>query len=169
MSNGKYSAVIILIWLITVTFFRLSNTSADIDLWGYMSFGKLFWESNAFPYHDPFSYVPTNTPWIYHEWLTGVLLYKIYQIFGDVGLQILRYFIGFATAGLLYAGARLRGAERLSSALGVFFASIAFGIGYAPVRAQIFTYFFFVLTVYILETARRKELWGYLSLLIPMR
>jgi hypothetical protein len=169
MTNGKYSAVIIIIWITLITFFRLSNTSADIDLWGYMSFGKLFWENNSFPYHDPFSYVPTKESWIYHEWLTGVLLYKVYEWFGEAGLQILKYLIGFCTAGLVYAGARLRGAERLSSAIGVFFASIAFGIGYAPVRAQIFTYFFFALTVYILEVSRKKERWTYLLLLIPIQ
>jgi hypothetical protein len=168
MKNERSSAVIVIISLITITLYRLSNTSADIDLWGYMSFGKLFWEGNSFPYRDPFSYVSNQELWIYHEWLTGVLLYKIYDLFGEAGLQILRYLIGFSTAGLVYASARLRGAERLSSALGVFFGTIAFGIGYAPVRAQIFTYFLFVLVVFILEAARKKERWEYLLLLIPI-
>ncbi len=169
MKKEKSLTVIVVISLITITSYRLSNTSADIDLWGYMSFGKLFWEGNSFPYRDLFSYVSKEEIWIYHEWLTGVLLYKIYDLFGEAGLQILRYLVGFSTAGLVYAAARLRGAEKLSSSLGVFFASIAFGIGYAPVRAQIFTYFFFVLTVFILELARDKERFDYLSLLIPIQ
>jgi hypothetical protein len=169
MKKGKFLTIIVITSLITITLNRLCNTSADADLWGYMSFGKLFWGGSSFPYRDPFSYVSKEELWIYHEWLTGVLLYKVYNLFGEAGLQILRYLIGFSTAGLVYASARLRGADRPSSALGVFFGSIAFGIGYTPVRAQIFTYFFFVLTVFILELSRRKERWKYLSLLIPIQ
>jgi hypothetical protein len=36
-------------------------TVADADLGGYLAFG-LFWESGRFPYHDPFSFVPTLHP-----------------------------------------------------------------------------------------------------------
>jgi hypothetical protein len=169
MKNGKLPAVVVIVFLVTITFYRLCNTSADLDLWGYLSFGKFFWETGCFPYHDLFSYTAKGQPWIYHEWLTGVFLYKVFELFGDVGLQILRYVVGFFTAGLVYGIARLRGAGKLSAAFGVLFASIAFGIGYAPVRAQVFTYLFFVLTAYILEAARKKESWAYLLLLIPIQ
>ena len=168
IKNGKSLAVIVIVFLVTIIFCRLCNTSADIDLWGYMSFGKLFWDTGSFPYYDPFSYTAKGQPWVYHEWLTGVLLYRVFDLFGETGLQILRYLVGFSTAGLVYATARLRGADMLSSAFGLLYASIAFGIGYSPVRAQIFTYFLFMLTVYILESAQKKERWAYLIFLIPI-
>jgi hypothetical protein len=66
---------------------RLTNTTPDPDLFGYLAFGKLFWETGRFPYQDVFSYVPTLKLWVYHEWLTGVLFYPLYQSLGVPGLQ----------------------------------------------------------------------------------
>lgn len=40
------------------------NSIADPDLWGYLSFGHLFWQGHKFPYQDVFSYVPTLNPWV---------------------------------------------------------------------------------------------------------
>jgi hypothetical protein len=35
-------------------------TVADPDLWGYMTFGRLFWDSRTFPYQDIFTYLPNT-------------------------------------------------------------------------------------------------------------
>jgi hypothetical protein len=40
-----------------------TNVVADPDLWGYLAFGRLFWEIGYFPYHDVFSYIPTKELW----------------------------------------------------------------------------------------------------------
>jgi hypothetical protein len=42
-------------------------------------------------------------------------------------------------------------------------------IGYSPVRAQVFTYAFFALTLYLLESARLTGRWAGLGLLIPLQ
>ena len=72
----------------------LASATADPDLWGYMAFGRLFWDTGRFPYQDVFSYLPTLPAWIYHEWLTGVLLYPIFQTMGGAGVQLLKYGAG---------------------------------------------------------------------------
>jgi hypothetical protein len=41
--------------------------------------------------------------------------------------------------------------------------------GYVPVRAQVFTYFFFILTVYIMESARVRQRWSILAWLLPVQ
>jgi len=97
--------------VISFLMLALSKGVADPDLWGYLSFGRLFWHSNKFPYQDVFAYVPTLNPWVYHEWLTGVLFYPLYQILGGPGLQILKYCLILATMGLVYLTARRRGAH----------------------------------------------------------
>ena len=33
----------------------LSNMIADPDLWGYLAFGRLFWETGAIPYRDVYT------------------------------------------------------------------------------------------------------------------
>jgi hypothetical protein len=57
--------ILITALLISWVLSRMATTVADGDLWGYLSFGRLFWETRRFPYHDIFSYVPTLHPWVY--------------------------------------------------------------------------------------------------------
>jgi hypothetical protein len=148
---------------------RLTNTTADPDLWGYLSFGWLFWETGNFPYHDVFAYLPTLNPWIYHEWLTGVVFYPLYQTLGAPGLQALKYAFGFTTLWVIFATARRRGAGLVAAILALFLVQGFLATGYSPVRAQIFTYAFFPLTLYILETARLKGRRRILWLLVPIQ
>jgi hypothetical protein len=146
--------------------FLATIAQADPDLWGYLAFGRLFWHSQTFPYQDSFSYLPT-IPWVYHEWLTGVVFYPIYQTLGFAGLQVLKYILGLGTAALIYRTARERGAYPLAAAA---FLIIIFNVarnGYSPVRAQVFTFFFFAFFLYLLERARRGGGWRGLYL-IPL-
>jgi hypothetical protein len=142
---------------------NLSNTLADVDLWGYLAFGRLFWQTGRFPYQDVFAYVPTLNPWIYHEWLTGVLFYPIYESLGGPGLQLVKYALGLGAAGLIYLTARRRGSGPLVAGLGIWVIQSFLTMGYSPVRAQVFTYGFFALYLYLLERARqtgdRRGLW----------
>jgi hypothetical protein len=147
----------------------LSTTTADPDLWGYLAFGRLFWGRGPFPYLDVFAYVPTLRPWIYHEWLTGVVFYPIYRILGAPGLQVLKYALGLATVGTIYLTARRRGADLWPTALILFFVLVCMSVGYSAVRAQVFTYFFFALFLYLLETARLTGNWRCLWLLAPIQ
>ncbi len=127
------------ILIILVVLNNLARTLADPDLWGYMAFGRLFWETGRFPYQDIFAYVPTLKIWVYHEWLTGVLFFPIYQVLGAASLQFLKYTLGLATVWFIYLTARRRGADFWSALLGLWFAQIFLATGYSPVRAQIFT------------------------------
>ena len=72
----------VFLFMIIATLVILGQTTADLDLWGYLAFGRLFWGQPHFPYQDVFAYVPTLHPWVYHEWLTGVLFYPLYQTLG---------------------------------------------------------------------------------------
>lgn len=147
---------------------RLTNTVADPDLWGYLSFGRLFWETGRFPYQDVFAYLPTLSPWIYHEWLTGVVFSPLYQTLGAPGLQVVKYVLGLTTLWLIYATARRRGAEPIAALWALFLVQGFLATGYSPVRAQVFTYTFFPLTLYILETTRFTGRWPRLWLLVPI-
>jgi hypothetical protein len=168
--NGLLAKIVIAALIITTVLYRLGTTVADADFWGYLAFGRLFWESGRFPYDDPFSFVPTLHPWVYHEWLTGVVFYPIYQATGAAGLQLLKYALGLATLGLVYLTARKRGAGPLAAVGGIFLIHNLLRLGYSPVRAQAFTYFFFALSFYLLEnarlTGRRGRLWHLLPVMV---
>lgn len=149
---------------------RLSTINADADLWGYLAFGRLFWNSSQFPYHDVFSYLPTLDPWVYHEWLTGVVFYPVQQSLGFAVLQFLKYAFALATMGLVYVTARKRGGLPVAAVLFILLIMRGFVYyGYSPVRAQIFTYCFFALTLYLLETARQAGSWRRLWVLVPIQ
>jgi len=145
---------------------RFVNIFADYDLWGYLAFGRLFWE-NGFPYHDVFSYVPTKATWIYHEWLIGVIFFPIYEKFGAVGLQLLRYAIMMATLAFIVSTALRRNGNKLAVGIALFLAGNGLTYGYAPVRAQVFTYLFFTLFIYVLERYK-KENKPYLLWCLPL-
>jgi hypothetical protein len=155
--------------LIMILLYRLGTTTADPDLWGYLAFGRLFWEQGRFPYRDVFAYVPTLDPWIYHEWLTGVLFYPIYLHLGAPGLQVLKYTFGLTTAGLVYLTARKRGATPLAGAMLLFLIAGFLTIGYSAVRAQVFTYLFYAASLDLLESARINGRWRGLWFLVPLQ
>lgn len=162
---GAGAAVLFLLFALM----RLTNTTPDPDLFGYLAFGRLFWETGAFPYHDVFSYVPTLKPWVYHEWLTGVLLYPLYQTLGAPGLQFLKYALGLATLAFMGLTARKQGADFWGIVLSLLLVQGFLASGYSPVRAQVFTYAFFALTLYLLESARLTGRRAWLILLIPLQ
>lgn len=166
----KHWKILLLSAGLSAYFFGIfANVVADPDLWGYLAFGRLFWEGGHFPYHDVFSYVPTKETWVYHEWLTGVLFFSIYEHFGATGLQLLRYMTIFMTLGMVSITALKRGGNFLSVSVILFLTANAVTDGYSPVRAQIFTYFFFVLSIYILEKFKKDQNPLYLWWLLPVQ
>jgi hypothetical protein len=146
-----------------------SSTLADVDLWGYLSFGRAFWETGKFPYRDLFAYTPTKDLWVYHEWLTGIVYFDILRRAGNAGLQLLRYAFVLATITLIYLTAVKRGGSPLAACIALVPAMLLISFGYVPVRAQMFTYFFFALTLYILECARLRQRWLILAWLLPVQ
>jgi hypothetical protein len=144
----------------SVTLFCLSTTLPDLDLWGYLAFGRLYWSEASFPYQDIFAYVPTIKPFVYHEWLTGVVFYPLAIATGEVGLQTLKYGLGLGTVALAYATARRRGGSQVAATLLILMTCYIWKRGYGAVRAQVFTFFFFALVLYILERVRLSKRWG---------
>lgn len=161
--------------IISVGFYLLfvllfSKTIVDYDIWGYLSFGRVFWENGYFPYQDIFSYTPTKPLWVYHEWLTGIIFYPILKYSGPTGLQLLRYIIIVLTIYLMYLTALKKGAKPIFTFVCLSLAIILLSYGYAlVVRAQIFTYLFFIFTIYIIEIARKDQKWFVLLWLLPIQ
>jgi len=146
--------LIMFLGLISLILSRMTIAMADPDLWGYLSFGRLFSTTQKFPYQDVFAYTPTRSIWIYHEWLSGIILYYIDHVFGPAGLQFIKYILGLGAAFLIFLTARLRGASITACAISLLLISPMFSFSYSPVRAQIFTILFFSATLFILEYFR---------------
>lgn len=167
-AKGNFLFFLLILWLGTQYGGYLTQTTADFDLWGYLSFGRLWWEDLRFPYQDVFSYLPTKPVWVYHEWLTGVVLYGTFEGLGPAGIQALKYALGLLTAGLIFLTARRRGGGKGAAVLALFLIADPLAAGFPPLRAQAFTYFFFAFFLFILEGYKRTGRRGRLGFLIPV-
>jgi hypothetical protein len=71
---------ILFLFLVSFSFFIVQN-SLDPDFGWHLRTGELIMEKGV-PHQDWYSHTMSNFPWIDHEWLIDVLIYKIYTIFG---------------------------------------------------------------------------------------
>jgi hypothetical protein len=166
--NNKLSLFSTVLGIVAFFLGIFSSSTSDPDLWGYLAFGRLFWETGFFPYQDVFSYTSTKAVWIYHEWLTGVIFFPIHKFFGAGGLQLLKYLLGMMTVALVYVTAIRQKAKPFFVFLALMLAGNVIRFGYSPVRAQVFTFCFFILSLYLLDRAKTEKHWKYLWWLVPM-
>ncbi len=138
---------------------------ADPDLWGLMAMGRATLAGGWPPLSDPFTYVPTKIPLVYHEWLSGVVFYLLLTWLGSPALKVLTITLGLATVGLAAATARRLGGSWLSILLVLIMGLPSMRPGYSPIRAQVITFFFFALFILLLEESEHGRRWP--LLLIP--
>jgi hypothetical protein len=147
--------------ILYAVFFSFTFHEADEDVWGRMAAGRLTLSEGRVPTKDVFAYVPTKPLWIDHEWLSGVVFQLVHRAWGGAGLLLLRAALGVGTLALLLFAAR--GASPWTLAVLSLAVSPLLAQGFnSVVRAQAFTFFFFALTIYVLE--RGKHLWVLLPL-----
>lgn len=130
--------------------FLFTFHEADEDLWGRMAAGRLTMSQGSVPRKDVFAYVPTKPLWVDHEWLSGVVFHEVHRRFGGGGLLVLRASLGVGAMALLFHAAR--GVSPWTLALLSLAAWPLLAQGFnSVVRAQSFTFFFFALTLFVLE------------------
>ena len=111
------------------------------DLFHEMSLFREALVRGDFPQQEVFAYTDTVNPSVHHEWATGAIAYfaTIGSGFGLTGLIALKLALMAALWLVLYRVARLRGAHPYIFALVAFFCFPVFWVGFATVRAQLFT------------------------------
>jgi hypothetical protein len=143
----------------------------DLDLWGRLSIGALIEQTGKFPYFDVFSYTAPHAQWIDHEWLSGVIFYKILVHLGEPALLGFKYVLVFSPCLLVFDLHRHHRKWPIAYSLFLFLLLVPIiAIGYyATIRAQIFSLFFYSVFLWLLENVRLSrfsERWLYS--LIPM-
>jgi hypothetical protein len=126
----------------------------DVDLWGHMAMGRETLARGWPPLRDPFAYVPTLYPLIYHEWLSGVVFYLVLRGLGDLGLKALLLGLACATLTVALAAARRLGASAAALFVGVLIVVPSLRPGYLPIRPQLFTFLGLALLLLICVRAR---------------
>lgn len=123
----------------------------------------------ALPQQDLFAYTPTVSPSVHHEWATGAVLYwvTVGSGLGVMGLTLLKLVLIGCMWYCLYRVARLRGAHPVLFACMAFVTFPVLWVGFATIRAQLFTLVFIAAQLWMQELDWRGRR-GWLLLWLPM-
>ena len=109
--------------------FAVSDTVADPDLWGHLTFGRDILQTRRVIQQDRYSYL-SDRPWINHEWLSELIFASTYQVAGPSGLVALKTVAGLFLLGL---GLRQLCREQLNPLVSsLFLLLVAFGASSWP-------------------------------------
>jgi hypothetical protein len=141
-------------FLVARVFASMRAFFVDPDLWWHIKTGELILATHHWPTTDPYSFTVAGQPWMSCEWLGDVLLAKVSQLGGVLGLDILLIILGSAVMIALYYLGTLRSGN---SKAGFLAAGLLSSLAFASftLRPQMLGYLFLVLTMIALEFFRQ--------------
>jgi len=152
----RYAQMVVLTLLLAGPAFMCLHAAIaiDPDLWWHLRVGEWVSQHHAVPHVDPFSRELAGKPWFAYSWLYELLMFKIQQRFGLMGM------VGYSTAMVLaitvafsHMVRRLQSDFTVSTLL-TFGACFSMAHLYTP-RPWMFSILFFVIELDILLNARR--------------
>ena len=149
------------VFYITLFLFILIFGSLDInidyDFWARLIVGKSFFQTGTLFHNDFYSFGTTHE-FIDHEWGSSLIFYLIQNYFGDFGLFLFKSILIFLTFFLMAKTIKLKNKDSKLHFLFFFLAihTLTYNI-FSTIRCQIFSFFFFVFYIYILEKARGEK------------
>ncbi len=161
LRDGRFVAI--LAASLVLAFFAYIARLSDVthDAFHEMALIKVLFESGQFPLGDVFAFTPTIYPAVHHEWGTGLVLYWCAAIspLGMNGMAILKVTVVLSIAATLYRVARNGGAHPLLFCICAPILFPLLWVGFATVRAQLFTLLFILLQILLQQSdwqGRRK-------------
>ena len=139
-----------------------SMRQADPDLWGYLTYGKLFVESGGLTSRDPFAYTSSGFQWTTFEYGAQLLLWWAYHFAGPVGLIALKCVVGGVALWCLFIAVRVTTHEPFIW-VPIFLLCTSAICRFFVFRPQLFTFAFFAFFVVVLFKfllRRRAPLWA---------
>lgn len=156
--------------LVVVYVLTFLTNLPDWDLWARLAVGSIFFQTGHVPRHDIFSYLPTKSLWIDHEWGTGVVLYGAARYLGEHGVFLVKAVLIYLIFIVVLKTIKTREGKKPVSILYCAFLGYALFPGIASlVRSQMFTYLFFAVWLYGLENVRlgrKRILWVFPSTML---
>ncbi len=143
-----------------LTAFMASLEVKDLDLWLHLKMGQYISEHHVVPAQDVLSCSIAGKPWVNHEWLFQVIVYKIWHWGGFDGLINMQVAVVLSTFLILLFLGYSKDRQFLT-ALFLLFVLLIYQSRFT-IRPDIFSILFFVSFVWILAwfIDRRWSLWA---------
>lgn len=152
ISNEKLLNIGLLFLSISVLVIFMSTGISGNDFWWHIKVGEYICEQGVVPLNDIFSWygVENNISWTAHEWLSEVLLFKVFSYGGEVGIYLLCLFAAVGLNFLVWLEVKKYLPDKLicGSFFLITFAATSSLFFYG--RPQIFGFFFTYIEVKIL-------------------
>jgi hypothetical protein len=121
---------------ILLAFRETDSMLEDPDTYWHIATGRMIWQTGSFPRVDEFSYTFQGHPWIAENWLAELMLFGAYSFASWRGVIVLTTCVVVSSYALLYLA--LSRQMRLTVAVGIVTAAVAFSVGHFTARPQIF-------------------------------
>jgi len=121
----------------------------DPDYFWHLKTGETIVAQGALPAGDVFSFTRDGQPWVLHEWLFEVLLYRVFAAGGEGAVEFLTVALAMAALGLAFGAARRIGASAAAAWIPTVPAIVVMAGCMAP-RPQMLTYLFLALYLLVL-------------------
>ena len=128
--------------------FCVANRVPDNDIWFIMNNGR-YVLSNGIPYIEPFT-IHQGFSYVMQQWLSAILFYGSYHLFGKLGLLGLVTIVYFVISFVYYKICFLLTSNKKTSLL-VTVLVMLFSYEYIISRPQIFTYLILLIELFCLE------------------
>lgn len=143
------------------------NSAIDMDYWARLLQGNAFFELGHILKADIFSYTPTHI-WLDHEWGASVIFSFIQNNLGYSYVLLFKSILVFLLFLFIYKTIKLSVKENNLLFDFIYFVVIVFAIPTITqswLRCHIFTFLFFVISLFILEKVRLTKKYKLLFLL----
>ncbi len=140
--------------------------SIDMDLWHEMATAREALRAGYVSAVDVFSYTPTISPVVHHEWGAGLLGYAILQACGTPGIAVLNSLLACTAVFLSLACAFRHGAAPELAALTSCLAVSMLHFAFAPIRAHAYGLACMSALLYVLQRGTTRARW--LSAALPI-
>lgn len=88
-ARGKFVTLTLLALL---TWFTAAKCGTGDDTYWHIKVGEWVWQNQSVPATGIFSYTANEFPWVSHEWLSGLLIFAIFNLAGWPGLVLMATF-----------------------------------------------------------------------------
>jgi hypothetical protein len=136
----------------------------DPDVWWHLSAARRWVRDGLFSRADWLSFTFEGQPWMNFEWLSGTLFYFVYVAGGLGGLWLLKTVLMAGIGAVVFLSLKRLTQSFKISAIGLS-AWAAAMMARGDVRTELFSFLFFSLGLYVLETTSKKKIPAFAVLL----